>query len=116
MSAVSKAVIIEAMLHKYYHETPAKPVWAQMIRDWLDALEPFSVAEVEAACREHVRENPSQRPNEGHICKRLNARRALARKRLALPPAELHRDRIKAETASAIIAEFGFGRKFGGEE
>ena len=39
----------------------------RLIKDWIDALVDFPLAEIQAACREAVLDNPNKMPNEGHI-------------------------------------------------
>lgn len=36
-------------------------------KDWMDALQDFTLAEVDAACRSAIVANPDKCPNEGHI-------------------------------------------------
>lgn len=50
-------------------------VAAVELDQWLESLEDWPVDEVRAELRRWKRENPSRRPNDGHILKALKDRR-----------------------------------------
>lgn len=72
----------------------------RLLLDWMDALHDFPLPEIKAACADAVRDNPDRMPNEGHILKRIIAKRAEAR-RAAPKPAEPDRPAPTAEELEA---------------
>jgi hypothetical protein len=84
-----------------------------MLKDWLSTLDPFSPAEIEAACRQHVKQHPTQRPNEGHIYAIAAANRIADRKRLALPAPQERRPEPSEESkrrVAEMVANAGMVR------
>lgn len=58
---------VEALLDGYWISRPTDAVKEQIVADWIDGLENFTQAEITAACREWVRDNPRKKPNFGDI-------------------------------------------------
>lgn len=86
----------------------------RLLLDWMDALHDFPLSEIKAACADAVRENPDRMPNEGHILRRIVAKRAEVRR--ALPKqADPDRPALTAKQleerkaqAAAILGGAGF--------
>ncbi len=88
------------------------PAHDRIVMDWMDALQDYPLEEIRAACREAVLSRPNSMPNEGHIIgKIMEARAAFVRlnKRPAAPEPE--RERLSADRAAEILAEFNFKPK-----
>lgn len=96
------------------------PVHDRMITDWMDALQDFTLDEIQAACRACVIADPKRMPNEGAVLGRIMDARRLhvaALPRPAEPPrfsanAVPVQDRRAA--AARIFAETGFAKRIGG--
>lgn len=84
----------------------------RIVTDWMDALQDFPLDEVRAACREAVKADPKNMPNEGHVlAKIMEARRAHV---AALPKQEAptpERPKVSPEVANEILARAGFSPK-----
>jgi hypothetical protein len=89
-----------------------------MLADWMDILGPFSPAEINAACKLWKADNPSRRPNPGHIAGLINDERG--RFVAALPKPELPElrsanlrpvEQRRAEAAAILAAAFGGSRR-----
>ena len=84
--------------------------------DFMDALQDYPLAEVQAACKSAVLATPSKMPNEGHIRQHIHKARALIV--AARPPvvlAEVPRQVVDREVAQSILEEAGFApKRFGG--
>lgn len=50
----------------------------RLVKDWMDALQDYPLAEVQAACKRAVTENPNKMPNEGHVKAAILKSRAAA--------------------------------------
>mgnify|MGYP003439561921 FL=1 len=75
-------------------------------KDWMDALQDFTVEEIDEACREAIRANPDKCPNEGHIRQIIIRERSSIR--AALPKPEVHQfvaTEIPVEDRRAVVAE-----------
>ena len=84
----------------------------RLLMDWMDALQDYPLAEIQAACREAIIANPNRAPNEGHIVGLMKAARA--QHVAALPkPIEPQTERRKPspEEANAILRAAGFTAK-----
>jgi hypothetical protein len=93
-------------------------VKAEIIKDWVAALIPFSPAEILMACRAWKQENPRNRPRPGDISGLINAERgrwvsANAKKAQDVVPPRVvtteemeHRRRVAAE----VLRKFHGGR------
>lgn len=55
-------------------------------KDWMDALQDFTLEEIDAACRAAILANPDKCPNEGHIKSLIIKERAELRASLPKPP------------------------------
>ena len=82
-----------------------------MLRDWCDTLQEWHPDSVLAALRKWRNENPSKRPNPGHIVQILKdawGKRHADQVRAALAaPVEPQKERISDERRRAILAEAG---------
>lgn len=67
------AGVVEVVLAGYWQPSEAEELRAAVLRDWCDELENFDAKSVRAALRQWRQENPSKRPNPGHILAILNA-------------------------------------------
>lgn len=86
----------------------------RIISDWMDALQDYPLAEVQAACRKWVETNPRKMPNEGDIRNQIIAAREVMveRHKATLPPKpEENRERATAEQRRNILQEAGFRLK-----
>jgi len=96
------------------------PSHDRIVSDWMDALQDYPLAEVRAACRACVVDDPKRMPNEGAVLGRIMDARRLhvaALPRPAEPPrfsanAVPVQDRRAA--AARIFAETGFAKRIGG--
>jgi hypothetical protein len=79
----------------------------RLVTDWMDALQDYPLAEVQAACRAWIQDAPRRMPNEGDIRGKIIAARAA---RVALmprsPEPEPERERVSPERAAEMTAEF----------
>lgn len=110
---------IEALLRHYWVAEVPEPVRVMMLRDWMDILDPFSQAEIDAACRAWLREHPREKPRPGDMVAAIGAaRRALApRTREPEPDTFIPRDqRMTAAKADEIVASIMGRKRFGGGE
>ena len=105
------AGVVEVVLAGYWQPKEAEELRAAILRDWCDELENFDAKSVRAALRQWRQENPSKRPNPGHILAILNAawgRKNADQVRAALAaPVDQPKDRISDDRRRAILAEVG---------
>lgn len=105
------AGVVEVVLAGYWQPSEAEELRAAILRDWCDELENFDARSIRAALRQWRQENPSKRPNPGHILAILNAawgrRNADQVKDALAQPPEPPKARVSAEAAAAIMAEVG---------
>lgn len=105
------AGVVEVVLAGYWQPSEAEELRAAILRDWCDELENWDPKSVRAAMRQWRQENPSKRPNPGHILQILNdawGRKNADQVRAALAaPAEPPKQRISDEAHERIMAEFG---------
>lgn len=80
-------VRIEALLDGYWSARPSEAVKAEILTDWMDALENFTPDEIRAACREYM-EGPdrARKPKTGDLIEMLVAKRTEIRRSLPKPP------------------------------
>lgn len=80
-------VRIEALLDGYWSSRPSEAVKAEILADWMDALENFTPDEIRAACRQYI-EGPdrSRKPKTGDLIEMLVAKRTEIRRSLPKPP------------------------------
>lgn len=64
------------MLDGYWQNRPSEPVVRRIRETWAEVLLPYSLDEVRDACRQWVTDNPSRKPNYGHILAILRDNRA----------------------------------------
>jgi hypothetical protein len=88
----------------------------RLMTDWMDALQDFPLAEVQAACRAWIVSSPRRMPNEGDIRANIIAARAEHVARLPRQPEpQAEPRRVTPEAAAEILARAGFApRKMGG--
>lgn len=87
-----------------------------MIRDWIEALCDYPLAEIRAACRAAVLENPNRMPNEGHVRGQIleaRKRRVQALPNPREPEREIDRSPEALERRRQVAARLGL-KTFGG--
>ena len=104
------SVLIEVVLEGYWRENMSNDMRSAILSDWCDELEDWPVESIKGALRLWRRENPSKKPNPGHIVQLLKkawgeknaatVRAALAQpaQRVDVPPLE-QRKAISEELA-----------------
>ena len=99
------SVLIEVVLEGYWRENMSNDMRSAILSDWCDELEDWPVESIKGALRLWRRENPSKKPNPGHIVQLLKkawgeknapavrAALALAKpaQRVDLPPLEVRK-------------------------
>lgn len=101
-------VSVKACLGNYWQAPEDRQSDALRMADWLAALEDWPVADVQDALRQWVMDNPSKRPNFGHIAGALKAKRGrewAARKQAEPEPV---REPCSPEVADEIVRAAGF--------
>ena len=109
------AVELEVMAYKVdrfgWDRSRGTATHDRMITDWMDALQDYPLAEIQAGCRAALIANPNRMPNEGHVIAQINKARAktVAAFKASLPPAvEPQRaNRVTAEQAAKYIKRAG---------
>lgn len=66
------SVLVETILDGYWQSDMSQKKRDLILMDWCDELEDWPVESVKAALRQWRRENPSKKPNPGHILQILN--------------------------------------------
>ena len=106
---------VEVILDGYWDKHPPPHVKAGILADWSDALEDWTQENALYGLRKWRNENPSKRPNPGHILAILKEMRgrAEAKRRDAAPPTPADPKRKQATQAQrdAIMAEVGVEAK-----
>lgn len=69
---------VEVILHGYWQSMPPQEIKAAIMADWADTLEDWEHRQVVWALRKWRNENPSKKPNPGHILGILKHQRGLA--------------------------------------
>ena len=118
------ALEIEVLAKKFdrfgWDRDRGSAVHDRLITDWMDALQDYPLAEVQAACRELVKAGRRTMPNEGDVLAEIQkARRAeWERRKATMPrPAEPDRQRVSAERAAEILRDVQFApNRFGDEQ
>lgn len=102
---------VEVILHGYWQPSDSETLRAAVLRDWCDTLQDWHPDSVLAALRKWRNENPSKRPNPGHIVQMLKdawGRKHADQTRAAIAtPVEPPKERISDERRRAILAEAG---------
>ena len=108
------SVLVETVLDGYWQNDLSQRKRDLILMDWCDELEEWPVESVKAALRNWRRDNPSKKPNPGHILQILNRawgeRNAPIVAAVLAPPTEPPKERISDEARLAILAEVGMTR------
>ena len=117
-------VRIEALLDGYWQSRPSDVVKAEIMADWMDALQNYSPDEIRVACREYLSgPNCDRKPKPGDLRGLIDARRhaEVMRHRASAPPEpepvrDMSPEALEARRKSAeeIMAKFTGDRKFDG--
>lgn len=102
------AGVVEVVLSGYWQANEAEELRAAILRDWCDELENWDPKSVRAALRRWREDNPSRRPNPGHILgilKEAWGKRHADQVRIATTPPEPARDLPSPERRAEIAAE-----------
>lgn len=76
------------MLDGYWNSRPSDAVKAEIMADWMDALENYHPDEIRAACRAYVNgPNRDRKPKTGDIVELIVGKRTEVRRSLPKPPA-----------------------------
>jgi hypothetical protein len=86
--------LVEIVLEGYWRENLSEAMRTAILADWADELEDWPAESVQDALRQWRRENPSKKPNPGHILQVLN--RAWG---------ERHSEQVKAVVRSLRLPE-----------
>lgn len=79
-------VRVEAMLDGYWNSRPSDAVKAEIMADWMDALENFHPDEIRTACRQYLEgPNRDRKPKTGDIVELIVGRRTEVRRSLPKP-------------------------------
>jgi hypothetical protein len=87
---------VEVILSGYWKEFPAKEMKAAILADWADTLDDWDPKQVLWGLRKWRDENPSRKPNPGHILSLLKEQRA---KSASLGPLDAAEANIKTGKA-----------------
>lgn len=75
------------MLDNYWNARPSDAVKAEIMADWMDALENFHPDEIRAACRQYLDgPNRDRKPKTGDIVELIVSKRTEIRRSLPKPP------------------------------
>ena len=99
---------VKACLGNYWQAPEDRQADALRMADWIAALEDWPIAEIQDALREWVMENPSRRPNFGHISAKLKEKRGKAWAERKQPEPEPVREPVSKERAAEIMAQVGY--------
>ena len=89
----------------------------RLITDWMNALQNYTLAEIQKACGEFTSEFPDKAPNEGHIRKIIIANRKKEIRSLPKPPEPEREPAATKEQAAKILRDAGVTlNKYGGIE
>lgn len=101
-------VSVRACLGNYWQGKEDEASDALRMADWIAALEDWPISEIQDALRQWVMENPSRRPNFGHIAAKLKEARGKAWAERKQPEPEPVREPISKERAAEIMAQAGY--------
>lgn len=103
-------VEVEAALNNggYWREPSSQLVKLKMLTKWMDALQNYSIKEIEAAFSQHVMKDPKRKPNEGIIyniivANRQRDRSSQPKEQATYIPVE---NKITPEAHAALMEEF----------
>jgi len=99
---------VEALLDHYWKDRPSEAVKAEIMADWMAALEAFTRDEIMQACREWARDETTK-PKPASIRSLILLERAKAIPKQRTPEPE--RKRATAEAVQEIIRQSGLGLK-----
>lgn len=103
-------VRVEATLDGYWQNRPSDLVKAEILGDWMGALEAFTEDEIRSAFREYLSGPDCKRkPKPGDIRSIILSSRAQRVQRQ--PEPEPERKRVTTEAANEILAKAGLGPK-----
>jgi len=111
---------VEVILDGYWDRQPPADVKAGILADWADALEDWTQEQVLYGLRKWRNENPSKKPNPGHILavlKELRGRKEVQRAALSKQEPEAPKEDATPESrarVAAMVAEIGAGKRIGG--
>ena len=80
----------------------------RLITDWMNALQNYTLAEIQGACGEFTSEFPDKTPNEGHIRKIIIANRKKAIRSLPKAPEPEREPAATKEQAADILKAAGY--------
>jgi hypothetical protein len=72
------AIEVEIVLDGYWQTRPGAQMKAAILADWMDELEDWHIDQIRCALRKWRSENPSKKPNPGHIVALLKGQRGAA--------------------------------------
>jgi hypothetical protein len=104
---------VEVILDGYWDSRPPDHIKAGILADWSDALQDWTGEQVLWALRKWRNDNPSKKPNPGHIlaiCKAKRGARVAAEMRQEETAPE-PKTKVTKEQAEAILADAGFSVK-----
>ena len=97
---------MEIFLDGYWDKQPPPQIKAGILADWADSLDDWSLEQIVYALRKWRDDNPSKRPNPGHIKGLLLSLRGHAEaKRIPQPEPEPNVKRISDKRRAEIMAE-----------
>jgi len=104
---------VEVILDGYWKDRPPEQVKSGILADWADTLEDWTQEQVLYALRKWRNENPSRKPNPGHILGILKMMRGKAevKRNPPAPAPQIERKRATADEAAAIMENAGFAPK-----
>jgi len=104
---------VEVILDGYWKDRPPENVKAGILADWADTLEDWTQEQTLYALRKWRNENPSRKPNPGHILGILKMMRGKAevKRNPPAPAPQIERQRATKTEAAAIMAEYDFAPK-----
>lgn len=101
------SALIETVLDGYWQADLSQKKRDLILMDWCDEMEDWPVESVKAALRQWRRDNPSKKPNPGHILKILNRAwgERNAEKVRAATAKQNHHEGMTTEQHAAVAAD-----------
>lgn len=94
------------ILQGYWQSMPAENIKAAMLADWADTLEDWTHEQVVWGLRKWRNENPSRKPNPGHILSILKEQRGKSEAaKMHKPEPEPEREKVSDEARERILKE-----------